>query len=127
MDLFDGLKGSEGKHPDKAYWEIGDVIDGLYRVWGIASGDMGTIYFVEHLGWKKNLAAKSIRPELLRGNEAKKAFINALESWINLGFHPHIVTCFYIKEIEGLLMVFTEYVDGISLKKSPFRRENKRY
>ena len=76
MDLFDGLRDSEKKHSDKAYWEIGVVIDGLYRVWGMDSGDMGTVYFVEHLGWKKNLAVKSIRPEFLRDNEAKKAFIH---------------------------------------------------
>jgi WD40 repeat protein len=125
MDLFDGLRDSEEKHSDKAYWEIGDVIDGLYRVWGMASGDMGTVYFVEHLGWKKNLAVKSIRPEFLRDNEAKKTFIHEIESWINLGLHPHIVTCFYIKEIGGLLRVFTEYVDGISLKKTFLERKIK--
>jgi serine/threonine protein kinase len=109
----------EERLTDKTYWEIGDVIDGLYRVWGMdTSGGMGSVYFVEHLGWKTNLAVKSIKPEYLRDERHVKAFIREAETWIDLGLHPHIVSCFYVREMGGLLRIFAEYVDGGSLKKA---------
>jgi len=109
----------EERLTDKAYWEIGDVVDGLYRVWGMdTSGGMGSVYFVEHLGWKTNLAVKSIRPDFLRDERVVKAFIREAETWIDLGLHPHIVSCFYVREMGGLLRIFAEYVDGGSLKKA---------
>ncbi|RLF43585.1 MAG: hypothetical protein DRN29_09885, partial [Thermoplasmata archaeon] len=104
---------------DKPFWEIGDVIDGLYRVWGMdTSGGMGTVYFVEHLGWKTNLAVKTIKPELLRDKKLVKAFIREAETWVDLGLYPHIVSCFYVREMRGLLRIFAEYVDGGSLKEA---------
>jgi len=109
----------EDKLTDKAYWDVGDVIDGLYRVWGKdESGGMGVVYFVEHLGWKTNLAVKSIRPEILRDEKVVKAFIREAETWVDLGLHPHVVSCFYVRQMGGLLRVFAEYVDGGSLKKA---------
>jgi len=109
----------EDKLTDKAYWDVGDVIDGLYRVWGKdESGGMGVVYFVEHLGWKTNLAVKSIRPEILRDEKVVKAFIREAETWVDLGLHPHVVSCFYVRQMGGLLRIFAEYVDGGSLKKA---------
>jgi len=103
----------------KTHWEEGDVIDGLYRVWGKdESGGMGIVYFVEHLGWRKNLAVKTIRPEFLRDEKITKAFIREAETWINLGLYPNAVNCFYVRQMGGLLRIFTEYVDGGSLKKA---------
>jgi len=113
MDLLDSSK------EYKVYWDIGDVIDGLYRVWGKdESGGMGVVYFVEHLGWKTNLAVKSIKPEILRDEKLVKAFIREAKTWVDLGLHPHIVSCFYVRQMGGLLRIFAEYVNGGSLKKA---------
>jgi len=79
---------------------------------------MGVVYFVEHLGWKTNLAVKSIRPEILRDEKVVKAFIREAETWVDLGLHPHVVSCFYVRQMGGLLRIFAEYMDGGSLKKA---------
>ncbi len=97
-------------------WKEGEVIEGLYRVWGKnTSGAMGVIYFVEHLGWKTNLAVKV--PRIREGDErALKAFLREAETWVNLGLHPHIATCYYVREMSGLPRIFVEYVSGGSLR-----------
>ncbi len=97
-------------------WKEGYVIDGLYRVWGKnTSGAMGVIYFVEHLGWKTNLAVKV--PRIREGDErALKAFLREAETWVNLGLHPHIAACYYVREMGGLPRIFVEYVSGGSLR-----------
>mgnify|MGYP000204874610 CR=1 FL=1 len=114
MGPFNNLKDEQA---EKIYWEIGDVIEGIYRVWKKDESDeIAVIYFVEHLGWKKNLTVKSIKPEISRDEKIVKLFIREAENWIKLGLHPHIVSCFYVKKIGGLLRIFAEYVEGESLK-----------
>jgi len=64
MGPFNNLKDEQ---VEKIYWEIGDVIEGIYRAWKKDESDeIAVIYFVEHLGWKKNLIVKSIKPEISR-------------------------------------------------------------
>lgn len=36
--------------------------------------------------------------------------------WVNLGLHPHTVSCYYVRRIEGAPAVFAEYVAGGSLR-----------
>ncbi|MBX7258066.1 MAG: protein kinase, partial [Candidatus Hydrogenedentes bacterium] len=37
------------------------------------------------------------------------------ETWVNLGLHPHVVSCYYVRRLGGVPRVFAEYVDGQSL------------
>ena len=98
-------------------WKIGDVILDTYEVKHIhEGGGMGLVYRVYHRGWKVDLAVKSPRPEYFRNEQQKENFSKECETWIGLGLHPNIVSCHYVRQIEGALRVFAEYAKGGSLK-----------
>ena len=98
-------------------WNVGDVILDLYEVKGIhEGGGMGLVYRVFHRGWNIDLAVKSPRPEFFHSERQKGDFIRECETWINLGLHPHIVSCHYVRTLGGIPRVFAEYVEGGSLK-----------
>ncbi|MBF0316673.1 MAG: protein kinase [Nitrospirae bacterium] len=42
-------------------------------------------------------------------------FEQEAETWVNLGLHPNIVSCYYVREIDGIPRVFAEYIEGGSL------------
>ncbi len=97
-------------------WKIGDVILGRYAVLGqVGEGGMGHVYRVRHLGWHMDLAVKSPKPKILRRKRGVENFERECETWVNLGLHPHIVTCYYVRRVGGIPRVFAEYVPGGSV------------
>ncbi|MHC4860268.1 MAG: protein kinase domain-containing protein, partial [Planctomycetota bacterium] len=97
-------------------WEVGDVILDLYEVEDVhTGGGMGLVYRVRHLDWGISLAAKSPRPHFFRTETQKRNFIRECETWIDLGLHPHIVSCYYVRSLGDIPRVFAEYVEGGSL------------
>ena len=99
-----------------ATWQPGDVLLNLYEVKQVfESGGMGLVYRVHHRGWGVDLALKSPRVEYFQTPDHKENFIREAETWVNLGLHPHTVSCYYVREIEGIPRVFAEYVEGGSL------------
>ena len=97
-------------------WEEGDVILDLYEVQGKSEGGMGIVYFVWHRGWQTKLAMKSPKPELVTDENAYKRFVREAETWVDLGLHPYIASCYYVRDIDGLPRIFAEYIDGGDLK-----------
>lgn len=115
MSASENCKSAESQVP--AEWNVGDVILGLYEVKAIhEGGGMGFVYRVFHRGWNMDLAVKSPRPEFFLTERQKEDFIRECETWINLGLHPHIVSCHYVRMLGGIPRVFAEYVEGGSLK-----------
>jgi WD40 repeat protein/serine/threonine protein kinase len=99
-----------------ADWQDGEVILGLYKVVGLlGSGGMGKVYRVHHQGWKEDLAVKSPNRETLKISGGKDSFVNEAETWVGLGLHPHIVSCYYVRTLGGIPRVFVEYVEGGTL------------
>jgi serine/threonine protein kinase len=97
-------------------WDTGDIILDQYEVKGmLGKGGMGTVYLVHHLGWNTDLAVKSPKPEIFAKAGGKEHFIHEAETWVNLGLHPHIVSCYYVRILSGIPRVFAEYVAGGSL------------
>ena len=97
----------------------GDVILDTYRVEGDAIlGGMGSVWRVHHQSWDTDLAMKRPQPRFFaEGSERRKEeFIAECEHWINLGLHPNIVSCYYVREIGGVPTIFSEWMDGGSLK-----------
>ncbi len=47
---------------------------------------------------------------------AEAPFFDECMRWINLGFHPNVVTCYYVRPVNGQLSIFFEWMDGGSLK-----------
>ncbi len=102
---------SEAEVP--AEWRVGDTILDLYEVKQIHDGGgMGLVYRVYHRGWNTDLAVKRPRPEHFRSPAQKANFIRECETWVNLGLHPNIVSCHYIRTLRGIPCVFAEYVEG---------------
>jgi WD40 repeat protein len=76
-------------------------------------GSMGQVFRVHHNGWHVDLAMKC---SLLKGEKQKKEFVEECDTWINLGLHPHIVSCYYSRDMDGTLAIFSEWMDGGNLK-----------
>ena len=89
---------------------------GLYEIKGEPiAGGMGKVFRVHHTTWNVDLAMKQPHPELFETEQQKKNFIHECDAWINLGLHPHIVSCHYVREIDGTPNIFAEWMDGGSL------------
>ena len=82
------------------------------------SGGMGSVWRVHHQEWDMDLAMKRPHPRFFAeaGPARKAAFVAECEHWINLGLHPNIVSCYYVREVGGVPTVFSEWMDGGSLK-----------
>lgn len=97
-------------------WKPGDLILELYEVTGIlGEGGMGKVYKVFHRGWNMPIAVKSPKARIVLQSNGAANFERECETWINLGLHPHIVSCYYVRRLGGVPRVFAEYVEGGSL------------
>ncbi len=75
---------------------------------------MGKVHRVHHESWNIDLAVKS--PKGFSDQQQRDWFISEAETWVNLGLHPHIVTCYYVRSIDSVPRVFAELVEGGSLE-----------
>ena len=97
-------------------WQVGDVILDRYEVQQVfTGGGMGLVYRVHHRDWAMDLAVKSPRPEFFQTQQHIENFEREAETWVNLGLHPHTVSCYYVRRLGGIPRIFTEFVDGGSL------------
>lgn len=104
-------------------WNVGDVILDLYEVMPVNDkgdafhvGGFGKVYRVRHKTWNMELAVKSPRGHMFETERHRANFIRECETWINLGMHPNVASCYYVRELGGVPRIFAEYVDGGSLK-----------
>ena len=98
-------------------WLPGDVVDGRYEVLGvIGRGGMGAVYQVRHREWQIEMAVKMPLPHLVADAPSRARFVREAQVWVDLGFHPNIVQCWYVRELDGMPRVFADYVGGGSLK-----------
>jgi len=102
----------EGEHT--ADWQEGQTILDTYTISGVlGEGGMGKVYRVHHNSWNIDLAVKC--PKGFQTKQQRDDFINEAETWVELGLHPHIVTCYYVRNIDDIPRVFAELVEGGSL------------
>ena len=102
---------------DEADPRPGDVLLGIYRVESEAiRGGMGAVWRVHHTGWDVDLAMKRPHREAFRTEAQKQGFIDECNNWINLGLHPNVVSCYYVREIEGIPTIFSEWMAKGSLE-----------
>jgi WD40 repeat protein/serine/threonine protein kinase len=98
-------------------WSEGDLIADEYEVIGIlGEGGMGTVYRVRHRTWGIDLAVKCPRADYYDTDDKKVVFVRECHAWMDLGLHPHIVTCHYVRVLGDIPRVFAEYIGGGSLK-----------
>ena len=81
-------------------------------------GGMGSVWRVHHKNWDVDLAMKRPQPRFFAegGEKRKEAFIAECENWIDLGMHPNIVSCYYVRDVSGVPAIFSEWMDGGSFK-----------
>lgn len=97
-------------------WSEGDVILGIYEVKRLLGrGGMGNVYQVYHRGWDQDLAVKCPKAEVLSAKGGAESFERECEMWVNLGLHPNIASCYYVRRLGGVPRVFAEYVTGGTL------------
>ena len=122
FDDFQPVRPAAPKAPsdaalEKAVWKVGDTIEGKYNVTAIAGqGGMGVVYRVHHREWNIDMAVKTPLPALVKDAAAKARFLREAQIWVDLGLHPNLVQCWYVRELGGLPRVFVDYLAGGSLK-----------
>ena len=115
-------RSASGRRPDAISNEEihnGDPILNTYKVTSEAiHGGMGSVWRVHHNGWDVDLAMKRPQPRYFAegSDDSKEEFIAECENWINLGLHPGIVSCYYVRDISGVPSIFSEWMDGGSLR-----------
>ena len=117
-------EGGAGGDEMPGLWCVGDVILDVYEVKRLdeadkekhyAEGGMGVVYRVHHRGWDLDLAVKSPKPETFETERGKQNFERECQTWIELGLHPNIVSCYYVRRLDGIPRVFAEFVEGGTL------------
>ena len=105
------------RQPAPPEWKPGDIISGLYKVISIlGEGAYGTVYKVLHQGWNKELAVKILHSHLAENKEQRENFIKNVKAEINLGLHPHIAACHYVRDTGEIPAIFMEYMDEGTLR-----------
>lgn len=96
---------------------MGTILLGLYEVLHVhRGGGMGLVYRVRHLQWDVDLALKQPRREYFHTSAQVELFRQECDTWIRLGLHPQIASCYYVRVHEGIPLVFAEYLAGGSLE-----------
>lgn len=96
-------------------WNVGSIVLDMYEIVGlIGEGAMGLVHRVFHRGWNMDLAVKTPRLEELQKAGAEN-FEREAETWVNLGLHPNIVSCYYVRRVGNVPRVFAEYINGGNL------------
>jgi serine/threonine protein kinase len=115
--LDDGAPISGSIAPASRVIRKGDTLLDIYRVEinAIESGGMGQVWRVHHTGWDVDLAMKRPRAEHFASEADKEVFTRECDAWINLGLHPNIVSCYYVRRIDDIPTIFSEWMDGGSL------------
>jgi len=97
-------------------FQIGDLIDGHYRVEQRFAGGMGYVYIVLDEIVRKRFAIKQLA-ELHTENEILlERFRREASTWLQLDHHPHIVQAHSYMPRPEAPMLILEYVDGPSLE-----------
>ncbi|MDR1484313.1 MAG: protein kinase [Planctomycetaceae bacterium] len=109
-------------NPESGMWNIGDVVLGIYEVIPISDnepfseGGAGVVNRIYHREWDMELAVKSPKPHVFQTESGKLNYENEAQTWIELGLHPNIVTCYLVRRISDIPRLFAEFVKDGSLK-----------
>ncbi len=94
---------------------IGKVIDNTYRITGIlGKGGMGTVYKAHDQMLDKDVAVKTIDPNLAQDREFLRRFQGEARALARLE-NPNIVNVYALKETDIGFCIVMEFVDGYTL------------
>jgi serine/threonine protein kinase len=88
-----------------------------YRVLGpLGGGGMGAVFKAEHVLMGRVVAVKILRPDLRGRPDAAERFCQEVRTLARL-CHPNVVTAFDAEQVEDVLFLVMEYVEGESLER----------
>ena len=93
---------------------VGTVIAGYRIEERIGRGGMGVVYRAEHLNLKRRAAVKIIAPDLAEAEGFRERFTREARIAAALQ-HPNIVTVYDAGEVDGLLYLAMQYIEGSDL------------
>jgi serine/threonine protein kinase len=96
-------------------WEQGQELLGEYLIEKEIgqSGGMGRVWLVKSKSTGRRFAVKQTKH---KDEKSQKAFLAELQTWIDLPEHPNIVPCRFFRTVGDEIVIFTDYVEGGSLK-----------
>jgi serine/threonine protein kinase/tetratricopeptide (TPR) repeat protein len=105
----------------EAGWSVGqEVLPGFLIQGELGTGGMGRVLLVERTSSGHQYAVKTAHAG--RDPTRRAAFLAELWTWIDLPYHPHIVTCRFFRTIKEEVAIFADYVAGPPLAKLICRR-----
>ncbi len=108
---------------EEAVGLTGEVIGGVLEVQDLlGKGGMGVVYQVYHREWNRNLAMK-VPLNLGEGAQFDlRRWVREAHTWIDLGLHPRVVSCWFVREWRRVPVLFLDLCPGGSLKERLDRR-----
>ena len=94
-------------------WRIGQAILDEYMIEReLGRGGMGRVWLVKSESTGRRFAVKQA---LIRDEKHRKAFLNELQTWIDLPEHPNIVPCRFFRTVGDEIVIFADYIEGGTL------------
>ena len=93
---------------------IGTVIAGYRIEERVGRGGMGVVYRAEHLNLRRRAAIKIIAPDLAESEGFRERFTREARIAAALQ-HPNIVTVYDAGEVDGILYLAMQYIEGNDL------------
>jgi serine/threonine protein kinase len=93
---------------------IGQVIAGYRIEERVGRGGMGVVYRAEHLNLRRRAAIKIIAPDLAESEGFRERFTREARIAAVLQ-HPNIVTVYDAGEVDGILYLAMQYIEGQDL------------
>jgi WD40 repeat protein/ankyrin repeat protein len=98
------------------HWHVGETLLNLYRVVEIlGEQESGVTYQVYHRHWHQAMVAKVWSPPQ-QTKATVEAFRKRCKTWLKLGLHPHLASFYYVRQWQGKLIIFSEYLAAGSLQ-----------
>ncbi len=105
-------------------WQKGSELLGNYTIERkLGQGGMGAVHLVRRQMDDALFAVKTIRTSDLGSTQSKRTFLRELRTWVDFPDYPHLTRCCFFRTVDDRLAIFSEYVDGGSLK--DWIKENK--
>ncbi|RLB09420.1 MAG: hypothetical protein DRG39_07575, partial [Deltaproteobacteria bacterium] len=102
------------KEPTTGEWEVGSAILGEYKVKGrLGKGGMGIVYLLRN---QKTGGRFAVKRAIAKDKRNRENFLSELQAWVDLPENPHIVACRFFRTMGDEVILFSDYVDGGSVK-----------
>jgi eukaryotic-like serine/threonine-protein kinase len=106
--------GKEFTIPLDGALEVGNIIDDHILLKQIGEGSMGRIYLAEHLLMGRQVALKTISPQVRFQDGSVDQFMKELQNSAILQ-HPNIVTTYNAGYKDGVHFITMQYIEGVDL------------